>query len=306
MPARSPRPAALTVLLGGLIAAGCSLTSLDRYFECEPEHPNCKNAAAPAGGDAGFAAMDAGGNVALAGAGNAGGREVAGTSAIGGTGDGATGGGGASGRDGSGGGASGNAGSPASAGATGAGRGESCVASTDCAMLTCFRNICGDPLELSYLDTPDVGSVPTAAKWIKFEVLITNRTTVSYELSRLKVRYYYTEDGATSEFQLLSTMSPPTAPTDVIGTFGVSEGWTYLEISFDAGAGTLGPGKQSGAVKVGVHDLGFGTATFIEPGDYSYAPDVGMSHAPTANRHVTLYLDSLLVSGDEPKSPPPQ
>jgi hypothetical protein len=172
-------------------------------------------------------------------------------------------------------------------------------------MLTCFRNICGDPLELSYLDTPDMGSMPTAARWIKFEVLITNRTTLPYALSRLKVRYYYTEDGATSEFQLLSTMSPPTADTDVIGSFGVSQGWTYLEISFDAGAGTLGAGKQSGAVKVGVHDLGFGTATFIEPGDYSYAPDVGMSHTPTANRHVTLYLDSVLVSGDEPKSPPP-
>jgi hypothetical protein len=192
------------------------------------------------------------------------------------------------------------------AGATGAGRGESCVASADCAQLTCFRNICGDPLELSYLDTPDVGSVPTAAKWIKFEVLLTNRTTDSYALSRLKVRYYYSEDGVTSEFQLLSTTgNPPTADTDVIGTFGVTQGWTYLEVSFDDKAGTLGPGKQSGAIKVGVHDEGFGTATFIEPGDYSYVPDVGMSHAPSANRHVTLYVDSVLVSGDEPKSPPP-
>ncbi|HEY1532938.1 MAG TPA: hypothetical protein VGF76_02935, partial [Polyangiaceae bacterium] len=61
------------VLLGGLIAAGCSLTSLDRYFVCDPEHPNCKDAAVPAGGDAGFAAMDAGGNVDSAGTGNAGG-----------------------------------------------------------------------------------------------------------------------------------------------------------------------------------------------------------------------------------------
>jgi hypothetical protein len=179
------------------------------------------------------------------------------------------------------------------------------VSSKDCAQLTCFRGICGDPLELSYLDTPDVGSVPTAAKWIKFEVLITNRTTDSYALSRLKYRYYYTENGTTSEFQLLSTMSPPTADTDVLATFGTSQGWTYLEIGFDASAGTLGPGKQSGAIKVGVHDEGFGTMTFYEPDDYSYVPDVGMSHAPTANRHVTLYVDSVLVSGDEPKSPPP-
>jgi hypothetical protein len=298
MPAPSPRPGAIKILLGGLIAAGCSLTSLDRYFQCEPGHPDCKDAAVVVGADAGSGATDAGGT-GTASAGESAGGESAGGGAVGGTGALANGGGGGA-SDTGGGGASGG-----SAGATGAGRGESCVASADCAQLTCFRNICGDPLELAYLDTPDVGSDPKAARWIKFEVLITNRTTASYALSRLKVRYYYTENGATSEFQLLSTMSPPTADTDVTSAFGVSQGWTYLEIGFDAKAGTLGPGKQSGAVKVGVHDKDFGTVTFIETDDYSYVPDVGMSHAPSANRHVTLYVDSVLVSGDEPKTPPP-
>jgi hypothetical protein len=301
MPAQSPKSGALKILLGGVIAAGCSLTSLDRYFVCEPGHPDCKDAAVEVMADAGSGATDAGGNSGASAGESAGGESVGGT----GGGTGALGGGGAGDSAGSGGNA-GSAGNGGGAGATGAGRGESCVASKDCAQLTCFRNICGDPLELSYLDTPDATSVPTAARWIKFEVLITNRTTDSYALSRMKFRYYYSEDGVTSEFQLLSTTgSPPTADTDVLSAFGVTQGWTYLEVSFDDKAGTLGPGKQSGAVKVGVHDEGFGTDTFIEPGDYSYVPDVGMSHAPTANRHVTLYVDSVLVSGEEPKSPPP-
>jgi len=158
---------------------------------------------------------------------------------------------------------------------------------------------------VSYLDTPDTGSVPTAARWIKFEILITNRTTDTYALSRLKVRYYYTEDGVTSAFQVLSAMSPPTADVDVTGTFGVSQGWTYLEVGFNTKAGSLGPGKQSGAIKLGVHDKTFGTATFFEPDDYSYVPDIGMSRVPSANRHITLYVDSVLVSGEEPQSPPP-
>jgi hypothetical protein len=296
MLARSPRSGALKVILGGAIAASCSLTSLDRYFVCQPEHPKCKDPVI-VGGDAGSAG--AGADAGAGGGSDTSGGESATGGAVGGTGALPNGGGGGVA------GSAGGAGVAGSAGSTGAGRGESCVTSQDCAQLTCFRQICGDALELSYLDTPDTNSVPTAAKWIKFEVLITNRTTDTYALNRLTIRYYYTENGVTSAFQVLSTMNPPAADTDVTGTFGVSQSWTYLEVGFDSKAGSLGPGKTTGAVKVGIHPEDFAAVTFFEPDDYSYVPDVGMSHVPTANRHITLYLDSVLVSGEEPQSPPP-
>jgi len=280
-------------MLVGAFAASCSLTSLDRYFVCDPDHQQCRASTAGSGGEAGFGASDAGGGLdgvagQVGGAGPSGGG-----SPIAGAGAGADAGGAAAGAGGSGG--------------TGAGRGESCMTSQDCAMmLTCFKGICGDALELTYLDTPDIGSVPTAAKWIKFEVFITNRTQQnSYALSQLKVRYYYTADGITSEFQALTTQPPPTAIADVTGVFGMSQGWTYLEVGFDSNAGSLGAGKTTGIVKVGVHPQNFTAVTFYEPGDYSYVPDVGMSHMAGANRRITLYVDSVLVSGVEPPSPPP-
>ncbi|HEY3667449.1 MAG TPA: cellulose binding domain-containing protein [Polyangiaceae bacterium] len=296
MVSRSPTPGTLKVILGGAIAVSCSLTSLDRYFVCDPDHQICR-AVAGAGGEAGLTMVDAGGT------GDAGGAsETAGGGALGGTGADA----GASEVAGSGGSVSGTGGGGGTAGAPGAGRGESCMSSQDCAMmLTCYKQICGDALELTYLDTPDVGSVPTMAKWIKFQVFITNRTLNTYAMSRIKVRYYYTEDGVTSEFQVLSTQVPPADITDVTGLFDVSKGWNYLEVGFDANAGNLLGGHTSGMVKVGIHPKDFAAVTFFEPGDYSYVPDTSMSHAAAPNRHVTLYLDSLLVSGEEPQSPPP-
>ena len=291
MPSQSPKLRAALVILGGALAASCSLTSLDQYFKCDPTNRSVCPAGAPVTGGAG-AGVEAGigGDNSFGGAsGGDGGGAVGGIGAL-------DGGGGA--------GNGGVAGAAVGAGAPGAGRGESCSTNQDCAQLTCFYKICGDALELSYLDIPDTSSVPTAAEWIRFEVLITNRTADTYNLSRLTFRYYYTEDGVVSTFQVLSTQNPPAANADVTGTFGVSHGWAYLEVGFDSKAGSLLAGRQSGVIKVGVHDKGFGTARFNETDDYSYVPDVGMSRVPMANRHMALYVDAALVSGEEPLSPP--
>ncbi len=247
------------------LAAACSFTSLNGYFECPPANKNCKEPA-PDGG---------GGTVG----GSAGDGAAAG---IGGT-------GGVDGGDTGSGGLGGQAGSP------GAGPGDPCMSSADCAAGTCFHLVCGDDFELSYADTPDSGSDPTQAKWIKFQFQIKNRTAKSYPLSAFTLRYYYTPDQAASQFQALATSAPPDNVSKVTGTFNQFNGWTYLEVGFTANAGTVNAsGGTSGVVKVGIHDKNFTDLVFFEPDDYSYLNVA----------HVTLYLNSALVSGIEPAAPP--
>jgi len=176
----------------------------------------------------------------------------------------------------------------------GAGPGADCTVNQECSQGVCFRGICGGILELSYADTPDTGSDPKAAKWIKFRINIQNRTTQTYPLSAIKVRYYYTPEDVTSELQVLSTTSLPESSDDITGTFGVANGWTYLELGFTGTAGSLKSGQATGNIKLGIHDMDFGPGTFYQPGDYSYLE-------PT---HLTLEVDSQLVFGIPPSAPP--
>ncbi|HWZ91698.1 MAG TPA: cellulose binding domain-containing protein, partial [Polyangiaceae bacterium] len=172
-----------------------------------------------------------------------------------------------------------------------------CVMTQDCTAGTCFRGMCGPAFVLSYQDTPETGSDPTQAKWIRFQFQIENRTSASYPLSAFTLRYYYTPERAVSQFQALSTSAPPADVSKVTGTFGKTNGWTYLEVGFTNSAGTLnGSGASTGIVKVGIHDQNFTDFVFYQPDDYSYLKP----------EHITLYLNSVLVAGVEPVTPPPQ
>jgi len=276
--ARRSARAALALLAFGLLTTACSLTSLDRYFECEPGHPDCKDAPLAAGGSG------SGGDTSRAGA------STSSAGNVGSAGDSVTPAG-----------VAGEAGSPTSdagasqagsSGATGAGPGEPCSADSDCARGTCYRELCGDAFELTYKDTPDNND--PAAKWIKFQFSIANRTLTSYPLSAFKIRYYYSPEDVVSEFEVLATATPPASSSDVTGSFGSTSSkpvWTYLELGFTDKAGTLAALKSTGAIKVGVHDKNFGPGTFTQANDYSYL-------TPS---HLTLYRDDVLLSGEEPK-----
>jgi hypothetical protein len=223
-------------------AAGCSLTSVDQYFECPKGMPNCMDSQADAG----------------------------------------------------------KAGTGSDSNPRGQGEpGDACVESHDCAEGVCFRGVCGGTFDLTYADTPDTESDPDAAQWIKFRFSIQNRTTDSYGLGSLRLRYYYTPEDVSSEFQALSTSLLPQSRSEVSGDFGTtteagSKHWSYLEIGFTADAGALESGQATGNIKVGIHDRDFGAARFYQPDDFSYQQP----------NHLALFLDSELVAGEVPLEPP--
>jgi hypothetical protein len=252
----------------GVLTGACSFTSLDGYFLCKPGHKDCQDPAAGTGNTAG----------------GAGGQSASGSAGV------------------AAGGLSGNglAGEGGNAGQPGAAPGEFCMADTDCAVGVCSLQVCGDSFEVIYADTPDSGDTAKSAKWIKFTIQITNRTEATVALNSLKVHYYYTPESVTSELQVLSAGDPPGDDTLVTGTFDFTQEpgtkhWEYLEVGFTTDAGNLKSDQTTGVIKVGIHDMDFGSGTFFQTGDYSYKQ-------PT---HVTVYYDDKLVSGIEPTSPPP-
>ena len=262
---RTARLASLASL--AVLAAACSFSSLDGYFECPVGQKQCKDPP----GDAGVGASSVGGaagNAASSGDGGPGGSADAG-------------------------GLGAEAGSTVLSGD--AGPGDACTVNGDCAQGICARGVCGDEFEVTYSDAADKGDPPTAAKWIKFQFQIENRTAASVPFSSLTVRYYYSPDNVVSEFAVLTVGAPPGSNALVTGTIGQTQEsgtlhWTYAEVGFASGAGNLGSEQSSGLIKVGVHDQDFGPGTFYELDDYSYMQ-------PT---HITVYYDGKLVSGIEP------
>jgi len=166
---------------------------------------------------------------------------------------------------------------------------------SECARGTCWRGVCGDELELKYEDAADSDSDPAAAKWIKFDFTLTNRSSTSRALGAIEVRYYFTPESVTPQFEVLSTTHLPKADSDVVGSFGITpNGWTYLSVGFLSDAGELGGGASTGVVKVGVHDADFGPGTFYQTDDYSFLD----------GSHLSVHLDGQLVSGTPPTEPP--
>ena len=221
---------------------GCSLTSVDEYFQCPKGMPHCMDSQ-PDAGKAG-----SGGDVNPRGS---------------------------------------------------AGPGDACVESLDCAEGVCFRGVCGGNFDVTYADTPDTASDPSAAVWIKFRFGVQNRTTDSYRLSSLRLRYYYTPEDVSPEFQALSTSLLPQSSRELSGDFGTtteagSVHWSYLEIGFTDDAGTLESGQATGNIKVGIHDLDFGKGRFNQADDFSYRQP----------NHLALFLNSELVAGELPSEPP--
>ncbi|RYZ59698.1 MAG: T9SS type A sorting domain-containing protein, partial [Chitinophagaceae bacterium] len=72
----------------------------------------------------------------------------------------------------------------------------------------------------------------------------------------------------------------------------------YIEYSFDASAGTLAPGKNSGPIQSRAAKSDW--TLFNETNDYSYAP--GKTY--TRNNKITVYQNGVLVGGTEPAAIP--
>ncbi len=124
-----------------------------------------------------------------------------------------------------------------------------------------------------------------------FEIVNNAADAVAYE--SLSIRYWFTSEGSNAlnfwcDWAQLGT-------GNVQGNFGVAYGMNYLEITFNAAAGSLLGNSSSGQIQNRVSKVDW--SNFDENDDYSYdASKISF----TEHDRVTLYQNSVLVFGAEP------
>jgi Cellulose binding domain len=129
---------------------------------------------------------------------------------------------------------------------------------------------------------------------------IVNTGTGSAPLSSLTMRYWFTNEtpadplvfacdyalvgcgNITSRFVVLATP--------------VTKANTYLEITFNAAAGSIAAGQSSGEIQTRIHHANY--SNFITTDTYSFIADPSFVYKDTQT--VTLYLNGVLVWGVEP------
>ncbi|MNP33657.1 Endoglucanase 1 precursor [compost metagenome] len=127
---------------------------------------------------------------------------------------------------------------------------------------------------------------------------IKNTGTSAVNLSDLKLRYYFTNEGSSS----LSfwTDWAQVGTNNVIGTFatinpGKAGADRYLEISFSSSSGMIPAGGQSGDIQIRVSKNDWSNFNFSN--DYSFD---GTKSSYTDWNKVTLHDSGTLVWGIEP------
>jgi mannan endo-1,4-beta-mannosidase len=76
----------------------------------------------------------------------------------------------------------------------------------------------------------------------------------------------------------------------------VTKANTYLEIGFNAAAGSLAPGQSSGEIQTRIHHANYSNFNTTET--YSFIGDPSFVYKDTQT--VTLYLNGSLIWGVEP------
>jgi hypothetical protein len=148
-----------------------------------------------------------------------------------------------------------------------------------------------------------------------FVLDVTNEAAVSFPLSSLTLRYWYTIDatkeqeldcdyaklGCTNLVTSADTMPAPKFVSVMPPKMGASE---YAEIAFKAGALALDPFLDTGEIQLRLHNKDYSPIT--QSDDYSFNADNCNAMSPTAVEwsHITAYLDGVLVWGTEPEPLP--
>ncbi|XXY18086.1 cellulose binding domain-containing protein [Sorangium sp. So ce216] len=150
-------------------------------------------------------------------------------------------------------------------------------------------------IELQYAVREGAASV----QGLSFRVLVRNTGDETIALSDVTIRYWFTDDGATSPFESTCDFaSIPGGRTSVTWAFGeasAAEADRYLELGFTSDAGTLAPGATSGEAQIRVYSATY--ERMMQTNDYSF--DATLT-ALTPWEQVTGYRDGVLAWGTEP------
>jgi hypothetical protein len=128
-----------------------------------------------------------------------------------------------------------------------------------------------------------------------------NTSTASVPLSSLTMRYWFTNEtpadplvfacdyaqvGCGHITSTLVVLAPP-----------VTKANTYVQIGFDAAAGSIAPGQSTGEIQTRIHHVNY--SNFNTTDTYSFISDPSFVYKDTQT--VTVYLNGALVWGVEPK-----
>jgi Cellulose binding domain/Bacterial Ig domain/Right handed beta helix region len=129
---------------------------------------------------------------------------------------------------------------------------------------------------------------------IRAHFIVKNTGTSSVNLSELKLRYWFTREGTGTP--VFNVDYAAIGAANVSGSFVNTGGSAYYaELSFGAGAGTLAPGKDTGAIKVRITTTT--NADQTESNDYSFGESVTTFQDW---KKVGLYRGGSLIWGVSP------
>ncbi|WAM33191.1 endo-1,4-beta-xylanase [Caldicellulosiruptor morganii] len=152
----------------------------------------------------------------------------------------------------------------------------------------------GSGFKVLYKNNETSASAASIRPWFK----IVNGGSSSVDLSRVKIRYWYTVDGDKPQSAVCDWAQ--IGASNVTFNFvklssAVSGADYYLEVGFSSGAGQLQPGKDTGDIQVRFNKNDWS--------NYNQADDWSWMQSMTnygENTKVTLYVDGVLVWGQEP------
>lgn len=129
----------------------------------------------------------------------------------------------------------------------------------------------------------------------------TGTSPASVPLSSLTMRYWFTNETPADplvfacDYALVGCGNITTS--FVVLASPVTGANTYLEIRFNAAAGSIAPGQSSGEIQTRIHHANY--SNFITTDTYSFIADPSFVYKDTQT--VTLYLNGVLVWGVEPR-----
>jgi hypothetical protein len=140
-----------------------------------------------------------------------------------------------------------------------------------------------------------------------FVLDVTNEGSLSFALSDLSLRYWYTIDaGKQQELDCdvanlgctnIVTSADTPGPKFVAVMPPKPKANEYVEIAFKVGAFALDPLLETGQIQLRLHNKDF--SPIVQTDDFSY--DCSAMGAAAPSTKITAYIDGILVWGNEPQ-----